>query len=181
MFDELLSPLFSSAWGRNVGIGISISMVLLLCYSLFTAILNLRSDIHLVRPKIFVNDTIHTADNELILRINEIPNLHLFGTAAELNTSAVIPITSLALRLVGITKAVPENLSRVIISENGRTGKLYQVGDLLPEGVRVYSILDDGIILENGGRLEKLPFQRHQLHFQGMPQSLLDAQGDYAF
>ena len=96
----------------------------------------------------------------------------MFGNAAKTDTS-ILPITSLQLRLIGIVHAVPENKSSVMISEANQIGKVYLVGDTLPVGVKVDAITEDGVILENAGRLEKLPLQRMPISFQRMPDKLL--------
>ena len=87
--------------------------------------------------------------------------------------SAILPVTSLQIRLIGVIKSTPDTFSRVIISESNQPGKIYSVGDSLPSsGVKIYAITAEGVILDNSGRLEKLPLQRTPLMFQGMPKSL---------
>jgi general secretion pathway protein C len=97
--------------------------------------------------------------------IANIPNQHLFGLAA----TGDMPISNLQLRVTGIAReadAQNENVSKAYISIAGAPSKIYQVGDSLPDGVKVYEITQDTVILENGGQLEKLPLPRGKLQFK---------------
>lgn len=97
--------------------------------------------------------------------IASIPNQHLFG----LSETGEMPITNLQLRVTGIAReanAMGENVSKAYISIAGSPSKIYQVGDSLPDGVKINDIKPDTVILENGGRLEKLPLPREPLQFK---------------
>ena len=99
--------------------------------------------------------------------IASIPDEHLFGKA--FSKSGDVPITNLQLRVTGIVKVQDEengSYSKAYISISGQPSKIYQVGDSLPYGVKVYAISHDTVILENGGRLEKLPLPREKLVFK---------------
>lgn len=99
-------------------------------------------------------------------------NGHLFGE--HLTALGEVPITNLALRITGISKVYHEKgntISHATISINDATDKMYQVGDALPDGVKIYSIENNAVILENEGRLEKLPLARSTLNFQPAPQT----------
>lgn len=173
MVDELLSPLLTSPWGRRAGLIAAILMSLLVFATLIDMVIEWRGDIKLAQsttnPKEMKVDT----TSQLQKQIEDIPSWHLFGTYG-VAESATLPVTSLQIHLLGVIKSSPEKLSRVIISESGQPGKIYEVGDTLPStGVKVYAITADGVVLDNSGRLEKLPLQRTQLQFQGMPKSLL--------
>lgn len=104
--------------------------------------------------------------------IQKIPEAHLFGHALPENAKD-LPITSLQFRLIGVIASSPTQLSRIIISEGGQPGKVYRIGDAVGP-VKVNAITQNGVILENNGRLEKLPLQRAELSFQGMPKKLLN-------
>lgn len=94
-------------------------------------------------------------------------NSHLFGQALTADGGA--PITNLALRVVGISKVFNESgndVSRATISIAGDAGKSYQVGDALPDGVKIIGIERHFIMLENNDHLEKLPLPREQLIFK---------------
>jgi type II secretory pathway component PulC len=97
--------------------------------------------------------------------IATIPSQHLFG----LSTTGDMPITNLQLRVTGIareTDAHNENISKAYISISGGPSKIFQVGDNLPDGVKIYEITPDTVILENAGQLEKLPLPREKLTFK---------------
>jgi general secretion pathway protein C len=97
--------------------------------------------------------------------IAAIPSQHLFGLAA----TGDMPITNLELRVTGIVRqanAQHENTSKAYISIAGAPSKIYQVGDTLPDGVKIYDITTDTVILENSGQLEKLPLPREKLQFK---------------
>lgn len=100
-----------------------------------------------------INDT-----TELIAAI---PSEHLFGKSF----ASAMPITNLQFRVTGIVKADNE-ASKAYISIAGQPSKIYQLGDDLPEGVKIYAITANAIILENDGHLEKLPLPREQLQFR---------------
>lgn len=99
--------------------------------------------------------------------IHNLPNAHLFGQAF-MRTDGM-PITNLQLRLTGIVKVNNEQgveVSKAYISISGQTAKIYEVGDTLPYGVKVYSITQDSVVLDNDGHLEKLPLPREKLQFK---------------
>lgn len=102
-------------------------------------------------------------DNTKIL-IAHLPSAHLFGQSLARD----VPITNLQLRVTGIVKSEKEEeaLSKAYISISGQPSKIYQLGDRLPYGVRVYAITKNAVILENNRRLEKLPLPRTQLEFK---------------
>lgn len=96
-----------------------------------------------------------------------LPKAHLFGQA--LMADGNLPITNLQCRVTSIIKVINahgDDASRAIITINGDAGKVYQVGDALPDGVKIYQINANAVVLENEGRLEKLPLPRTQLVFK---------------
>jgi len=97
--------------------------------------------------------------------IASIPEQHLFGISA----TGDMPVTNLELRVTGIareTNEANENVSKAYISIAGAPSKIFQVGDTLPDGVKIYQITTDTVILENAGQLEKLPLPREKLQFK---------------
>ena len=97
--------------------------------------------------------------------IASIPKQHLFGVSA----TGDMPVTNLQLRVTGIVRqanAKNESESKAYISNAGEPSKIYQVGDSLPDGVKIYEITPDTVILENSGQLEKLPLPRQKLIFK---------------
>lgn len=99
--------------------------------------------------------------NETSLLIAAIPKEHLFGKSVAND----VPITNLQFRVTGIVKSDNES-SKAYISIANQPSKIVRTGDSLPYGVKVYAITKDAIILENEGRLEKLPLPREPLEFK---------------
>lgn len=95
--------------------------------------------------------------------IASVPESHLFGKGV-----SGLPITSLQMLVTGIVKIDDEHgsHSKAYISISGQPSKIYQTGDELPGGVRLYDISNDTVILENDGELEKLPLPRQPLQFK---------------
>ena len=167
-FEDMLTPLFTTDWGKRASLGVLILFGVLFIASLVSTVISWDEDFFLGRSAAVSQD--HSAD-AVTAAILQIPNEHLFGDAT-ISDQGYVPITSLQLHLVGVLKSADENQSHVIISEAGAAGKVYAIGDSLPSGIRVYAINDEGVILDNGGHLEKLPLARSRLTFQGMPKPL---------
>lgn len=167
-FEELLTPFYTTVWGRYLSFVMLISFGFLVVVSLVKIPFNWHHDLSIAREKTTVVAATFSSEKAIDLA-SEVPGLHLFGAPAE--PDAVLPITSLQLKLVGVVHSAGDKLSRVIISEAGQPGKLYRTGDSF-SGVKVNAITPDGVILENGGQLEKLPLQRHELKFRGQPPKL---------
>ncbi len=170
MLDELISPLLTAPWSRRAGLCVLGIMLLFILITLIHLILTWRSDLKLTQAVTLRYSS--TSSDQLSQLISQIPEWHLFGKYG-VTDSAILPVTSLQIRLVGVIKATPEKFSRVMISEANQPAKVYLVGDTLPSsGVTVYAITVEGVVLNNSGRLEKLPLQRTPLLFQGMPKPL---------
>lgn len=171
MFDELISPLLTTVWGRRASLTAFIAMIVILVITVIATIISWHADANILQNATLVQLKLEPSNSEERL-IPDISTWHLFG--ANTSGSEVLPITSLQLHLMGVYQATPQQLSTVIISEENQPGKVYRVGDRLAvSGVKVYSISQDGVILENGGRLEKLLLNRSPLPFKGMPDPLL--------
>lgn len=100
-----------------------------------------------------------SASMNLIARIKD---AHLFGLSI---AGGNMPVTNLQFVVTGIIKT-EDGSSKASISIAGQPSKIYQTGDGLPYGVKVYEITPDTVILENDGRLEKLPLPREKLQFK---------------
>jgi general secretion pathway protein C len=143
---------------------LSAALVLLVAFTLFYTLWQWRSDWILAHQSAASIPVAVKAD-ESVDRIAALPSEHLFGKAA----GGEVPITSLQLRVTGIVKIHTSDTgtqSKAYISISGQPSKIYQVGDSLPYGVKVYDILPNAVILENDGRLEKLPLPREKLTFK---------------
>ncbi len=168
MFEEIIAPLLSTEWGRRGGLAAIAIFSLFLLITLIEMPITWHRD-YLSAHTPALAKTIRPGPDQTMALIMQLPNQHLFGGSEMAN----LPITSLQLHLIGIVQANPESASRVIISEAGKPGKIYQSGDSLPSGVHIKTITSDGVILENGGHMEKLPLSRPPLTFQGMPKNIL--------
>lgn len=165
-WDEITAPLFLTEWGRRTSWGVLIGSGLFLFFIFIETITGWYQDMIISQTD---NLVLPVSKENILQQIHHIPEEHLFGKTG---LGEGVPITSLQLRLIGIIKSQPENLSRVIISEAGQPGKVYAIGDSLPSGILVNAITEDGVILENNGQMEKLPLLRTPLAFQGMPQPI---------
>lgn len=167
--DDIMTPMVATEWGRRASWGVSSLLGLLTLAAVIQTITTWYDDIVIAHSTVARAGAQSAMDSTAQL-ITQIPEEHIFG---KLGNEGALPITSLQIRLVGVIKSEPESQSRVIISEAGQPGKVYAIGDTLPSGIMVNAIADDGVILENGGHLEKLPLRRSTLSFQGMPKPLL--------
>lgn len=147
-------------------LGIFGLVAVLFCLTAWYVIAQWRADWQLSHrsfiSKPVVANNIETARGE-----SAVPEMHLFGQS--LATSGQIPITSLQFHVTGIVKVNNDqgnSASKAYISVGSQVGKIYHIGDKLPYGVKVFDITADAVMLENNGRLEKLPLPREQLQFK---------------
>lgn len=171
MFNDLLAPLYTTKWGRRLGWSVLIASILILLILAYQTISAWHSDYLLANysPK----PVSSAASNDDVAKmIAAIPEQHIFGHSGD---TGAVPITSLQLQLVGVIQATPEEFSRVIISRAGNPGKVYRIGDSLTSGVKINAVTPTGVILDNGGNLEKLPLSRQPLLFQDKPKSILSS------
>ncbi|MDX1901172.1 MAG: type II secretion system protein N [Gammaproteobacteria bacterium] len=162
------SMTLSNKQERSMGIGAIVVLLILIVLTIKNDF-SLWWDVHHVTATPPVPaETIMTAS--LAEKITQIPQWHLFGAAA--SDQSALPGTRLQAVLSGVMMASPEQNSEAIISVAGQPAKVYRVGDALSGmSVRVHSITNDGVILENGGHLEKLSLERSPLEFHGLPKS----------
>lgn len=171
MIDEFLAPILDTKRGQQAGWLLLVFASLLLLYTLIAMVYTWHADLLLARMPTTATAQVFDSTHTETALMEALPTQHLFGLAADEDTD-FLPITSLQLHLTGVVKNSDDKTSKAIISEAGQPGKLYTVGDELTAGIRIYSITDDGIVLEHNGRLEKLPLARPRLQFQDAPQAL---------
>lgn len=145
--------------------GICITLAALICITFTYSAWQWRNDwilshhYHTAAPQVpKIND-----NNDIIASI---AGDHIFGkSTSELGQ---MPITNLQMTVTGIVKVSEQSglISKAYISISGQASKIYQVGDKLPYGVKVYDITSDEVILENDGHFEKLPLPREKLKFK---------------
>jgi len=145
-----------------MGISIALSLLLFITFSL--CISEWHRDWVLVHQPTAALPVI--SKNTINDWIATIPNHHLFGKAI-----TDLPITNLEMRVTGIVKVEEQSglVSKAYISVEGQAAKIYQVGDELPNGVKIDSISHDTVILNSDGRFEKLSLPREKLKFKSKP------------
>jgi len=139
-------------------------LLVMVCATFVYTIWQWRSDWILAHQQLEETAVIKNNNNENL--IASIPDAHLFGKAAP-NIAHIneVPISSLQLQVKGIVKQ-NNGQSKVLISTAGQPSKIYKIGDAVSSGVKVYGITTDTVILENNGRMEKLPLLREKLQFK---------------
>lgn len=150
---------------RNV-LGICAGLATIVAITFLYSAWQWHADWVLAHQAIAASPTVATAD-ETADMIAAIPDEHLFGKSFA--KGGAMPITNLQLRVTGIVKVEDEgsgSVSKAYISISGQSSKIYQIGDSLPYGVKVYDITPNEVILENDGHLEKLPLPREKLQFK---------------
>lgn len=149
---------------RHTVLAICASLMLLVGITLSYALWQWHRDWLLAHQETITVSPLATID-ETAEMIAAIPSYHLFGQSF---SNGTVPITNLQLRVTGIVKSFHEanGGSKAYISISGQPGKIFQVGDNLPYGVKVYEITPDTVILQNDGRLEKLPLPREKIKFK---------------
>ncbi|MDR3478889.1 MAG: type II secretion system protein N [Gammaproteobacteria bacterium] len=168
LFEDKLAPLLNTEKGRHLAIATLLLASLILLLTLIEVLMTWHADYVISEHKPPFTNTEDASEmmQEMIARI---PSQHLFGQSAD---DDFLPITSLQLHLTGIIQVPESNLSRAIISEGGQSGKIFNVGDELTSGIKIYAINPDSVVLEHAGHLEKLPLSRSKLLFQEMPKPL---------
>ncbi|MEQ8857838.1 MAG: type II secretion system protein N [Pseudomonadales bacterium] len=94
--------------------------------------------------------------------VNAILARNLFG-AADVNATPVeidqpAVVTRLPLELLGVFVADAADSSAAIISQRGRPGILYSIGEDVPGGATLLEVLPDHVVLRRAGVRETLPF-----------------------
>lgn len=164
-----MNMVLTPAMQQRLALGICILLSALIGITLLYAFWQWHADwelAHRTPPQQTLADKNNTSQ-----MIAAIPEKHLFGLS--MTKLGEVPLSNLQLRVTGIVKAEgegPEAVSKVYISLSDQPSKIYEVGDALPStNVKIYSITPTMIILENEGRLEKLPLPRPPLQFKPLP------------
>jgi len=103
-----------------------------------------------------------------------IANAGLFGDPAPVaNTNAAdAPQTNIPLVLTGIIAAADPSMGLAILGENATSAKVFAVGDIVPGGVKLHSVLSDKVILDRNGSLESLSLPRQSTGVAMAPPSV---------
>jgi len=81
------------------------------------------------------------------------------GVKAEVLSQVDAPQTKLQLMLEGVFIADREKDSGAIISQRGKEGEFYLVGQKLPGGAEMVGVFPDRVVLRRQGQLETLSFE----------------------
>ncbi|WP_396587281.1 type II secretion system protein N [Bermanella sp. R86510] len=106
---------------------------------------------------------------------------HLFGEAdAEpiMQKTIDAPKTRLRLVLMGVFVGKSPTESSAIISEQGREGEFFMVGDRVQGRTRLSQVYEDKVILDNSGKLETLTFEESQKILKGISSQRTAVMGD---
>ncbi|MBM4216704.1 MAG: hypothetical protein FJ178_02465 [Gammaproteobacteria bacterium] len=100
-----------------------------------------------------------------------IQSARLFGTLEGGSTpsSAVAPVSTQGLVLVGVLASTDPQGGRAIINESAGLAQVYAIGATLPGGSRLAEVYPDRVTLDRGGSLETLPLPRQS----GIPSSVI--------
>ena len=103
---------------------------------------------------------------------SQIARLHLMGKATVASTAAAqtqnAPDTSLNLTLSGVL-ALGDGEGFAIIANESRKHKFYQIDDEITSGVRLGAVFNDYVLLDRGGRSEKLRLPKATLNGLNQP------------
>ncbi len=165
---DLIRPYLNTPWGQRALYGAMGLFGLLL---LLTVVDTLSWVVDIFKSDEIVATAPTASTGDPMGRIREIPRAHIFG---EFNKPGLagVPQTTLDLKLQGLFVGPTQEQSRVLIAGSDGKGKLYAVGDKLPNGVLVKEILVDGVMLEVEGELEKLMLPTKKLNFGRPPNPL---------
>ncbi len=94
--------------------------------------------------------------------IATVTNAHLFGFAPGAGPAGGrnVPQTSMPLILTGVIAASDPRDGLAILGPSATTAKVYAVGDSIPGGASLHSVLADRVLLERDGHLESLALPR---------------------
>lgn len=101
--------------------------------------------------------------------LQDISSWHLLGANPN---GGDLPETNLQLSLQGILTMTDPSRSTAIIAQPGKSGEVYQPGDLLPGGAILDKVMTDRVIIRNRGKLESLSLVRPKLQFAPIPSSM---------
>lgn len=168
----VLAPYLTSNWGRRAAFMSMAVAGLLLLNSLYEGISWLASALP---PAPSAQLASRSGANKAL---PDIASWHLFGArppaAIAAGQVANLPVTTLQLTLEGLFADTVTKEAKALIAPPGRPSEAYGVGDALPGDATVYQILDDGVILERNGHLEKLTLPIQPLKFGSEPTSTIN-------
>lgn len=156
--------LLYNKWAVRSALGFSILLSLLIVVTLYQGVTFLFSTKPVVKPQ------------SVLVKAQPLPKMsswHLFGVyePKKLNLKD-LPNSTLNLQLSGVFMATPEKESQAVILVPGGDEKVYNVGDTVPGGAKLYRILADSIIIQRNAHLEKLALPKNSIKFAPAPKGL---------
>jgi len=165
--------------GRWVALGAISVLVIFLCYSLVTSVIEFLPKKQVDMPRDSAGQpTTQPVQNGATRPQVSLTELHIFGEyLAEPAPGSVddAPTTTLQLKLVGVFSASEDENATAVIEASGRA-QAYSVGASVPGGANVHSIMPDRVILDINGRLEALPLEKEGLEQGQLPDGQLSNQ-----
>lgn len=106
------------------------------------------------------------------INVAEIPTWNLMGASiVKPANNEEVPKSTLHLTVVGILHASDPQYSQVIIASDSNA-QVYSVGEEIDNGVKVYEILANSVIISRDGKLEKIELPKQLLQFAPPPSGL---------
>ncbi len=155
-FEQIQQKFLHFVSQRYVSISVGSLLVLLILYTIYSPL-----QILVLNPSTTdVQNNVPAINNErLQTRLN---NIHPFGNSQSLKD---IPIASLGLQLQAIFINPKPEQSQVLIAMTGQAPQSYKAGAIMPNGIQIYKILPDSVILSQGGNLVKLELPIQPIEF----------------
>jgi len=97
-------------------------------------------------------------DSSVLLTISLFGKESTSAPTQQLMESVDAPQTRLQLQLKGVFISERDSESSAIVSEKGKTGEYFKVGDKLPGNAELVAVYSDRVLLKRNGRLETLSF-----------------------
>ena len=147
---------FFNQYSRRLATIASVVLVLLMSLSVASTVLFFVRSMNdaKVGPATHNDARTDTAGGDHI----NISELNLFGSVSGGPANVDAPETNLNLELQGVFTAANPKDSTAIVAESGQDGKLYRINDKLPGNAVLKAVFDNHILIQRGGRLEKLMF-----------------------
>jgi general secretion pathway protein C len=95
-----------------------------------------------------------------VVDVPSILRANLFGQGAPAPGTGNAPVTNMALVLAGVIADVDEKQGFAMLGTTATDIKVYRVGDAVPGGARLSSVLVDRVMLDRGGSIEALMIPR---------------------
>jgi general secretion pathway protein C len=109
-------------------------------------------------PGVAVRGANSARDVSVLLTISLFGKEGVSAPTQQLMERVEAPKTRLQLQLKGVFISERDSESSAIVSEKGKTGEYFKVGDKLPGNAELVAVYSDRVLLKRNGRLETLSF-----------------------